>query len=81
MAAVDGIVAEFATSWCGRPFRRREVAPMESAVQLPGVTWTIEGDVIVEFLVADRGPGRLIVYEIALLQHDQETTAVAAPAH
>jgi len=64
---VDAILADYATSYCGRPVRRREVKPMESAVELPGITWSIEGDVMVEFLPGDRGPGRLIVHEIAIL--------------
>jgi hypothetical protein len=66
--AVDAVIAEFATSYCGRPFRRRDVGPLESAVDLPGVTWTVEGEVIVELLYADRGPSRLLVHEIALVR-------------
>jgi hypothetical protein len=65
---VDDVLAEYATSYCGRPFRRRDVGPMESAVQLPSVTWSIEDDVMVEFLPGDNGPGRLVVHEIALLE-------------
>jgi hypothetical protein len=67
VGVVDDILADYATSYCGRPLRRHEVAPMESAVQVPGVTWSIDGDVMVEFLASDRGPGRLVVHEIALL--------------
>jgi hypothetical protein len=48
-------------------WQTREVAPLESAVELPGVTWSIEGDVMVEYLHDDGGPGRLIVHELALL--------------
>ena len=66
--AVDAILADYATSYCGRPVRRREVAPMQSAVELPGVTWSISGEVMVEFLPGESGPGRLIVSEIALLR-------------
>jgi hypothetical protein len=65
---VDVLVADFATSWCGRPFRRKEVGPLESAIQLPGVRWTIEGDVMVELLYEAGRPSRLVVHEIALLQ-------------
>jgi hypothetical protein len=64
---VDALLADYATAYCGRPVRRRDVGPMESAVELPGVTWSIEGDVMVEFLHNDEGPGRLIVHEFALL--------------
>jgi hypothetical protein len=65
---VDEIVADFATSWCGRPVRRPEGGPLESAVQLPGVRWTLEGDVMVELLYDEGRPSRLVVHEIALLQ-------------
>jgi len=64
---VEAILADYATSYCGRPLRRREIAPLESAVEVPGVTWLIEGDVMVEYLHNDDGPGRLIVHEFALL--------------
>jgi hypothetical protein len=67
VAAIDAILADYATSYCGRPVRRREVKPMASAVELPGVTWSIESDVIVEFFPGDEGPGRLVVHEIAVL--------------
>jgi hypothetical protein len=66
--AVDDVLADFATSICGRPYRRRDVGPMESAVQVPSVTWTIEDDVVVEFLPAERGPSLLVVRDIALLR-------------
>ena len=64
---VDDILAEYATWYCGRPIRRREVLPMASAVELPGVTWSIEGEVMVEFLYDDSGPSRVVVHELALL--------------
>ena len=65
----EPIIADYATSICGRPVRRREVAPLESAVQLPGVTWTIDGDVVVEFLPSDdRTAHRMLVYEIGLVR-------------
>ena len=67
VAVVDAILAEYATSYCGRPLRRREIGPSESAVEVPGVTWSIEGDVMVEYLHNDDGPGRVIVHEFALL--------------
>ena len=67
VASVDSILAEYATSYCGLPVRRRDVAPLQSAVEVPGVTWSIDGEVMVEFLPDEHGPGRLIVREIALL--------------
>ena len=68
VSVVDEVLADYATSWCRRPLRRREVLPLTSAVELPGVVWSIDGDVMVEYLVADRGPSRLVVREIALLR-------------
>ena len=65
---VEGIVADYATAYCGRPVRRREAGPLESAVQLPGVTWSIDGDLVVEYLVAPSGPAQLVVHDIALLR-------------
>ena len=67
VAVVEAILADYATSYCGRPLRRREIAPLESAVEVASVTWSIEGDVMVEYLHNDDGPGRLIVHEFALL--------------
>ena len=64
---VDDVVAEHATAWCGRPYRRRDVRPLESAVDLPGVTWSIDNEVVVELLYADRGAHRLVVHDVALL--------------
>ena len=40
---------------------------MTSAVELPGVTWSIDGDVMAELLVGETGPSRLVVHEMALL--------------
>jgi hypothetical protein len=62
---VDAILADYATTTCGRPVRRQEHAlPTRTKGY---VTWAIDGDVMVEFLPALRGPGRLLVHEIALL--------------
>ena len=67
MVVVDSILADYATSYCGLPVRRRDVLPLQSAVEVPGVIWSIDGEVMVEFLPAESGPGRLVVREIALL--------------
>jgi hypothetical protein len=67
-AAVEEIVAGYATSICGRPVRRREVRPLTSAVELPGVVWSIDGDVMVELLVVDGARPRVVVHEIALMK-------------
>ena len=65
----DAIVADFATSIVGRPVRRRDVAPFTDALQPPGVTWTVDGDVVLELLVGERGrPSRMLVHDVALLR-------------
>ena len=64
---VDAIVAGYATSYWGRPVRRRVVQPLASAVEVAGVRWSIEDEVVVEFLPTDGGPDRLVVYELALV--------------
>lgn len=66
---VDEVVADFATTCWGRPFRRREVLPLSSAIELPGVVWSIEGETIVELLTTteEQGPSRLVVHELSLL--------------
>ena len=67
-AVIEDILADYATSICGRPVRRREVLPMTSAVELPGVIWSLDGDVMVELLVVDGERPRVVVHEIALLK-------------
>jgi hypothetical protein len=64
---VDDVVAEHATSYCGRPARRRDIPPLTSAVELPGARWSIDGELVVEFLASEVGPGRLVVHDVALL--------------
>ena len=69
MRKVDDVVAEHATAYWGRPYRRREVRPFESAVELPGLTWSIEGEsvVVLVSIADDGGPARLIVRDVGLL--------------
>ena len=66
VAVVDEVLADYAT-FVGRAYRRVEVPPLESAVGVTGVTWSIDGDVLVEYLVEGAG-GRLLVHDVALLQ-------------
>lgn len=67
VVAVDDVMADYATNWCGRPFRRINVFPFESAIHVPGVRWSIEGQLVAEFVVGERGHGALVVHDIALL--------------
>ena len=59
---VEGILAEYATTVCGLPVRRNETHGVR-----PGVTWSIDGDVMVELVPTDDGPDRLLVHELSLL--------------
>lgn len=63
VAPVEDILAEYATSVCGLPLRRRETHD-------PGddrVTWSIDDAVMVELVPADEGPHLLRVHELSLL--------------
>ena len=55
VAPVDGVVAEYATSICGRPARRREVRPDGADDGLGTVTWSIDDEVVVEFTAMAAG--------------------------
>jgi hypothetical protein len=63
-AVVDEVVADYATSYVGRAVQRRDVLPPRP---LPGITWSIDGDLVVEFVHRESGPDQLFVHEIALL--------------
>jgi hypothetical protein len=63
--AVDAVVADYATSICGRAAHRREVPPDGLDA---GVTWSIDGDVVVCFTPSQHGRSVVTVHEIALLQ-------------
>ena len=60
---VEGILAEYATAVCGLPVRRSERRDGER----PGVTWSIDGDVMVELVTSADGPDHLLVHELSLL--------------
>jgi hypothetical protein len=62
---VDAVVADYATSICGRAARRREVRPGGPDV---GVTWSIDGEVVVCFTPKQQGRSVVTIHEIALLQ-------------
>jgi hypothetical protein len=63
-SAVDEIVADFATSYVGRPVRRNEILPPRP---LPGIAWSIDGVTVVAFVHRQSGRDQLFVYDIALL--------------
>src|SRR5262245_48869609 len=57
---VDDVVAEHATSYWGRPARRHDDPPVSS-------TWTIEGEVVVEFRFDAGGHDQLLVHDVSLV--------------
>jgi hypothetical protein len=63
-ATIEGIVADFATSYVGRPVQRHDIAPPRP---LPGIMWSIDGELVVEFVHRESGPDQLVVHELALL--------------
>ena len=65
---VDDVVAEYATAYWGRPYRRREIQPFGSAIDLPGAVWCIEGETVVELhSQTTDGVARLLVHDVGLL--------------
>ena len=63
-AVVEQILAEYATSYVGRPVTRRDILPPR---QLPGIAWSIEGELVVEFVHRETARDQLFVHQIALL--------------
>jgi hypothetical protein len=59
---LEGILADYATQVCGLPVRRREAHGAQA-----GVTWSIDGEPMVELVVEPDGPDRLLVHELSLL--------------
>ena len=62
---MEDVVADHATSYVGRPVRRHDVAPPHP---MPGVTWAIDGEVVVEFVYRGSGRDELLVHDVALLE-------------
>ena len=68
VAAIDGVVADYATSICGRPAQRRVTWPHADDGGLGTVTWSIDGDVVVVFTAVAGGRHRVAVYDVGLLR-------------
>ena len=68
VAAIDGVVADYATSICGR--RRDDLSRGHPPTDgdLGSVTWSIDGDVVVEFTAAAGGRRRVAVHDVGLLR-------------
>ncbi len=57
-------MAGYAASYVGRAVRRHEIRPPRP---LPGIAWSIDGDIVVEFVHRRSAPDQLLVHDIALL--------------
>jgi hypothetical protein len=64
-AIVEQILADYATSYVGRPVTRHDIRPPRP---LPGIVWSIDGDRVVEFVHRDTAADQLFVHDIALLE-------------
>jgi hypothetical protein len=62
---VEEIVADFATSYVGRAVRRDDYRPPRP---LPGIAWSVDGDLVVEFVHRESAPDQLLVHDVALLR-------------
>ena len=63
-AGVEEILADFATSYVGRPVQRRDILPPRP---LPGIAWSIDGEVVVEFVHRNSAVDQILVHDVALL--------------
>jgi len=63
-AGVEEIVADFATSCVGRAVRRQAVLPPRP---VPGISWWIDGVIVVEFVHREFVADQLFVHDVALL--------------
>jgi hypothetical protein len=57
-------VVGYAASYVGGAVRRHEIRPPRP---LPGIAWSIDGDIVVEFVHRRSSPDQLLVHDIALL--------------
>jgi hypothetical protein len=62
---VEEVLADYATSYVGRRVTRHEVAPPRP---MPGITWSVGGELAVEFVHRMKGRDLLLVHDIALLE-------------
>ena len=62
---VEAIVVEHATSYWGRPVRRREVG-LELDGRERRVLWWIENEPVLDFRFIEQGPATLVVHDFSL---------------
>ena len=65
---MEPLLADYATNVCGHPVRRHDTHGHR-----PSVIWSIDGDPMVELLIAPDGPDRLLVHDVALLAPIRKT--------
>ena len=63
--AIDEVVAEHATNLVGRPVRRHTVRPPRP---LPGISWSIDDEVVVEYVHRPARRDQVLVHDVALLE-------------
>jgi hypothetical protein len=61
---VETVLAEFATFHVGRAVRRLDIRPPRP---LPGISWSIDGELVVELVHRSAGRDQLFVHELSLL--------------
>ena len=61
---IEEVVAEHATAYVGRPVQRVVVRPPRP---LPGISWSIDGELVVELVHRPGGPDQVLVHDVALL--------------
>jgi hypothetical protein len=66
-AAMDEILAEYATTFCLRPVRRHEVRSDDDSDR-GSVMWSIEQQTMVELVHTQTGPDLIRVHEIGLVR-------------
>jgi len=64
-ATVDQVVADHATVYVGRPAERHVVRPPRP---LPGLTWSIDKELVVEFVHRPEARDQRFVHDVAILR-------------
>jgi hypothetical protein len=71
-SVVEEVVAGYVASYVGRALRRHEIRPPRP---LPGIAWSIDGDIVVEFVHRGSAPDQLLVARHRARRRSQATFA------